>query len=145
MRLALLVGGRVGVAVVLGVRDKRLAVHGERRENRRGVVPGQVTTGVLDDEVGIVGDRVLLEELVERELVLGEETIGDGLYGRPSVMVRASCEEQAYLVNLSERFGPAQAQLKDMHRSACSERELFRCGVVDAIVWRRGDVGLGVN
>lgn len=79
MRLALLVGRRVRVTVVLRVRDERLAVDGEGCEDRRGVVPAEVAASVSDDEVGIVRNRVLLEELVERDLVFGKEAVGDGL------------------------------------------------------------------
>jgi len=65
--------------MVLGVVDERLAVDGERGEDGRSVVPGEVAVAVLDDKVAVVGDGVLLHELAEGDLMLGESDLVLGL------------------------------------------------------------------
>ena len=52
--------------------DERLSVDGERGEDGRGVLPGEVTTGVLDDEVGVARESVGSHELTRSDLMFDE-------------------------------------------------------------------------
>lgn len=65
--------------VVLGVGDQRFAVHRQGREHRRGIVPSQVSAREFDDQIRVLGNALLLDEVVEGDLMVAEEPVGGGL------------------------------------------------------------------
>lgn len=81
------------MTVVFGVVDERLAVDRERREHGRSVVPRQVAPGVLDDEVGVLGQVALFHKLVERDLLFEERAVGRTLKKRKKKRARRRVQD----------------------------------------------------
>lgn len=113
--------------VMFGMGDERFAVDREGGENGRSVVPSQVATGELDDEVGVFGNALLLDEISEGDLVVAEKPFGSGLHhGRKergsASSERAACQDpwrwKCYPVKVLQAFAAAQAELKDKDSSS---------------------------
>ena len=138
--LALLLRVRVRVAsVVLRVIDERLAVHGERGEDGRRVVPGEEPPAVLDDEVRVVRQVVVRHELPERDLALQERLVVSGLVRFSTVSVLSGSvrrREGGTHRIVPKVFRPAETELKDVQPASDAERELAlaRLGLEDAVV-----------
>lgn len=54
---------------------QRFAVNGQRGENGRRIVPGQVSTSILHHKIIVVHHSILLKELAERDLMLDERAV----------------------------------------------------------------------